>query len=79
VCFRHRPDGLTDPEALDAHNQHILMALHEHGVAAPSFTRVRGAFAIRAAITNHRSRRADFDALIEAVTSIGRQQLPHVS
>jgi aromatic-L-amino-acid decarboxylase len=79
VCFRHRPDGLTDPDTLDAHNQHILMTLHERGVAAPSFTRVRGAFAIRAAITNHRSRRADFDALIEAVTSIGRQQMLHVS
>jgi aromatic-L-amino-acid/L-tryptophan decarboxylase len=34
---------------------------------------VRGRYAIRAAIVNHRSRREDFDALVDAVERIGRE------
>jgi hypothetical protein len=33
---------------------------------------LQGRFAIRVAITNHRSRRSDFDALVEAVLRIGK-------
>lgn len=75
VCFRHRPRAITDPAVLDAHNRDILASLHERGIAAPSFTQVRGVFAIRAAITNHRSRTVDFDALVDAVLDIGRARL----
>jgi glutamate/tyrosine decarboxylase-like PLP-dependent enzyme len=79
VCFRHHPAELTETHALDRHNENILMTLHERGIAAPSFTRIRGVFAIRTAITNHRSRRADFDVLLDAVTAIGREQLQTIS
>jgi hypothetical protein len=34
---------------------------------------LEGRFAIRVAITNHRSRREDFDALADAVIAIGRE------
>lgn len=71
VCFRYR--GALASDALDAANAEILMRLQERGIAVPSMARVRGAFAIRCAITNHRSRRADFDALVDAVADIGRQ------
>ena len=70
VCFRYRRPGLDD-EALNALNQEILMRLQEEGVAVPSGTMLRGRFAIRCAITNHRSRREDFDALAAAVTRLG--------
>jgi len=70
VCFRYRRPDLSE-EALNAINQEILMRLHEEGVAVPSGTMVRGKFAIRCAITNHRSRWEDFDALTEAVTRLG--------
>ena len=66
VCFRFNP-GDRDEAALNALNQEILLRLHESGVAAPSYTTLRGRYALRAAITNHRSRREDFDILVREV------------
>jgi hypothetical protein len=37
---------------------------------------LNGFFAIRVCITNHRSTRADFDALVEAVIALGRELAP---
>ena len=72
VCFRYAPPGVSG-EAKDALNREILMRLQERGIAAPSSTVLRGRFAIRAAITNHRSTRADFDLLVASVLEIGRE------
>jgi glutamate/tyrosine decarboxylase-like PLP-dependent enzyme len=72
VCFRYRPAGLDDTR-LDALNRQLLMELQERSVAVPSGTEIGGRFALRVAITNHRSRREDFDALVEAVAAIGKE------
>jgi glutamate/tyrosine decarboxylase-like PLP-dependent enzyme len=72
VNFRYRAKGL-DETALNELNARILIALQERGIAAPSSTVLKGRFAIRAAITNHRSRREDFDALVAAVIALGRE------
>jgi glutamate/tyrosine decarboxylase-like PLP-dependent enzyme len=72
VCFRFCREGLSE-EALNSLNREILMTLHERGIAAPTYTVLQGRYALRCAITNHRSRLADFDALVEAVLSIGRE------
>jgi len=72
VCFRYNPGGYND-ESLNLINKEILMRLHEQGIAAPSYTLLNGRYAIRAAITNHRSRMEDFDILAAAVLRIGRQ------
>ena len=69
VCFRYRPPGLSG-EACDAFNAELLVRIQEEGVAVPSNARVDGAFALRVAHTNHRTRPEDFDALIDAVTRI---------
>ena len=66
VCFRYRA-------ADDAENGEILLRVQERGLAVPSSTLIGGRFAIRAAIVNHRSRREDFDALVEAVLMVGRE------
>jgi glutamate/tyrosine decarboxylase-like PLP-dependent enzyme len=66
VCFRYR-------EGSDDENKEILMRVQERGIAVPSGTMLDGRFAIRVAITNHRSRREDFDVLVEAVVRIGRE------
>ena len=71
VCFRFVPPPGTGLDA-DAVNREILMQVQERGIAAPSSTVLNGRFALRVAITNHRSTRADFDALVEAVLAIGR-------
>jgi glutamate/tyrosine decarboxylase-like PLP-dependent enzyme len=70
VCFRFIADGLDDA-ALNALNEEILLRVQESGVAVPSSTMINKKFALRVAITNHRSRRADFDILVETVAQIG--------
>jgi glutamate/tyrosine decarboxylase-like PLP-dependent enzyme len=71
VCFRYRGDG-SDDASLNELNRQVLMQLQTAGIAVPSHTMLQGRFAIRVAITNHRSRREDFDALVEAVVRLGR-------
>ncbi len=65
VCFRYRA-----PNA-DAVNSEIVMALHESGIAAPSTSTINGSLAIRAAIVNHRTTRADLDGLLRTALSLG--------
>ena len=70
VCFRYRPEDSSE-ESLNALNKELLMRLQESGIAIISSTVLNGKFALRAAITNHRSRREDFQILADAVATIG--------
>jgi glutamate/tyrosine decarboxylase-like PLP-dependent enzyme len=72
VCFRYRPAALGD-EALNALNRRLLVRIHEAGVAVPSGTVLRGAFAIRLAIVNQRSRLHDFDEFLADVLRLARE------
>ena len=72
VCFRWAGPGLDDT-TLDAINQELLLTLHESGVAVPSNALLGGRFAIRVAITNHRSRRDDFELLVREVRRRGTE------
>ena len=73
VCFRYVPLGVGDTRPdLDALNTEVLLRLQESGVAVPSSTFIGGRFAIRVAITNHRSRREDFGLLVSEVLAHGR-------
>jgi glutamate/tyrosine decarboxylase-like PLP-dependent enzyme len=72
VCFRYVGERASGQDQ-DAVNLEILMRLQERGIAAPSSTVLDGRFAIRVAITNHRSTRPDFDALVAAVLAIGHE------
>jgi glutamate/tyrosine decarboxylase-like PLP-dependent enzyme len=77
VVFRYVGDRKggrrLDDAALDDLNRRIVVALQERRIALPSFTTVRGRSAVRCAITNHRSTRADFDALVAAVLALGAE------
>lgn len=70
VAFRYNPGGLSD-EHLDLINNRVLIAIQNRGIAVPSSTVLRGKFSLRCAIVNHRSRKADFEALVKAVEDIG--------
>jgi glutamate/tyrosine decarboxylase-like PLP-dependent enzyme len=72
VNFRYY-DATLDDTRLNNLNAEILMQLQERGIAAPSSTDLHGRFSIRVAICNHRSKRRDFGALVEAVVRIGRE------
>lgn len=71
VCFRFFSPGL-DESSLNALNEELLLRLQESGKAVVGPTVLRGKYCLRAAITNHRSRRDDFDILIGEVLSLGR-------
>jgi len=70
VCFRYNPGGL-DTEALNSLNKKLLVKLQEGGVAAPSYTTLKGNYCLRVAISNHRSRFEDFDLMVAEVIRIG--------
>ena len=77
VCFRFNPKGLSN-DALNALNKEILMRLHEQGIAAPSYGLLDGRYAIRVANVNHRSRKEDFEALVDGVLTIGKTILQSI-
>jgi len=75
VCFRYNPGGL-DTEELNRLNKRVLVSLHESGVAAPTYTTLKGRYCLRVAISNHRSRFEDFDLLVSEVIRIGQELEP---
>jgi aromatic-L-amino-acid decarboxylase len=72
VCFRYVASALDNAE-LDELNKRIVIELQEQGVAVLSGTVIKGKYVLRAANTNHRSRREDFDMLVREVMRIGKE------
>jgi aromatic-L-amino-acid decarboxylase len=75
VCFRFWRAGLSGEE-LDKLNENIVADVQEQGIAAPSTTRVNGHLEVRVNITNHRSRREDFELLVRAIVAAGNKRAP---
>lgn len=69
VNFRYN-DGKSEVETLNKLNEEIVLQLQEKGIAVPSSTTLRGNYSIRLGITNHRSKKEDFDMLIREVLKI---------
>ncbi|HLN97948.1 MAG TPA: aminotransferase class I/II-fold pyridoxal phosphate-dependent enzyme [Pyrinomonadaceae bacterium] len=74
VCFRFIKRDLAEDHLTEL-NKEILLRLQESGIAIPTYTTINGKFAIRCSVTNHRSRREDFDLLIDNVITIGKEIL----
>jgi glutamate/tyrosine decarboxylase-like PLP-dependent enzyme len=72
VCFRYVVPGWSE-DRLNTLNRELLLRLQEEGTAVPSSTVLRGRFAIRCAITNHRTLRSDLHVLVDAVRRIGTE------
>lgn len=75
VCFRYRCGAAGDAAAEELANQlnrQIVITLQESGAVAPSTTRIGSRLAIRAAIVNHRTTRAEMDTLLQGVLTAGR-------
>lgn len=77
VCLRYvgpgGEAGEQEGERLNSLNREVLIRIQERGIAVPSATTLNSRFAIRVAITNHRSRREDFDMLVGAIAETGRE------
>ncbi|MCI0698326.1 aminotransferase class V-fold PLP-dependent enzyme [candidate division KSB1 bacterium] len=74
VCFRFTSARL-DEKALNELNRELLMELHERGIAVPTSTVLQGKYALRVAITNHRSRKEDFETLVREAERLGKECL----
>ena len=68
-CFRYVPTHMES----DAINQEIVLQLQEQGIAVPSTTIIDGHLAIRANLTNHRTRKEDLNILVENVVRLGSE------
>jgi glutamate/tyrosine decarboxylase-like PLP-dependent enzyme len=70
VCFRYcRPE--LDDAALNALNRRLVIELQESGRYIVSSTTLEDRYAVRVAITNHRSQMHDFTALAEDCVRFG--------
>lgn len=69
VCFRIYLPNMTDSN-LEALNREVMLRLQEDGVAALSDTRVGSTYALRCAISNHRTQRRDLDILVEQIEEL---------
>ncbi|MBN2371701.1 MAG: hypothetical protein JXO72_14555, partial [Vicinamibacteria bacterium] len=63
----------SSEENLTRLNRRLVEELHVRGIAVPSHTLVRSRFAIRVAITNHRTRRSDLERLVDESVRLGRE------
>lgn len=72
VCFRLVARGFTDDE-LNEINRRLLLALQDHGLAAPSLVSVNDRVGLRVAITNHRTRQSDLDFLVDVTRECGKR------
>jgi glutamate/tyrosine decarboxylase-like PLP-dependent enzyme len=70
VCFRFKKPGFDDAQ-LNSLNEELLVRLQESGTAVLSGTELQGRYAMRCAITNHRSIRNDFDILVSEIERQG--------
>ena len=55
VCFRCRPTGMTDADAIDRFNASLMEAVNQSGEIFLSHTKLRGRFVIRLAVGNLRT------------------------
>jgi len=72
VCFRFISPRLDETQ-LNQLNRELMMELHERGIAVPTSTFLHGKYVLRVAITNHRSRREDFEVLVRESIRIGKE------
>jgi len=77
VCFRYVPraGGLNDVQ-LDELNLRTLKCVQRRGRVYLSNATIRGSFALRACVVNHRTTLADVDEVIDEVLRAGREPAP---
>jgi aromatic-L-amino-acid decarboxylase len=70
--FRYRPDGVTDPDALDRLNEALLERLNDSGALYLTPNHVRGAFALRLSIGQTSTARRHVAAAWERIRDTAR-------
>jgi aromatic-L-amino-acid/L-tryptophan decarboxylase len=73
-CFRHVPVQLRSesPEAIDAFNERLLIALQRDGSSYLSNATLVGRFALRGCVLNYRTTLRDMDILLDDLRRVAR-------
>lgn len=74
VCFRYVGDGQRSDEELNALNSRMLQRIQRGGRVFISNATIHGKFALRACIVNHRSTRADVEAVVTETLAAARAE-----
>lgn len=72
LCFRYNPGGRSAAE-LRQLNTEIMLRLQESGTAVITDTTVSDQHALRIAICNHRTTRADLDPIVDEILRLGAE------
>jgi glutamate/tyrosine decarboxylase-like PLP-dependent enzyme len=77
-CFRHVPAQLRNrsPEAIDAFNERLLVALQRDGSSYLSNATLGGRFALRGCVLNYRTTLRDIEILIEDLRRVAKSLPP---
>ena len=73
VCFRHRSEGTSSEEELNAFNLTLLKRVVARGRIYLSNASLRGKFSLRACIVNHRTKDVDVDSVIPEVLAAAQE------
>jgi glutamate/tyrosine decarboxylase-like PLP-dependent enzyme len=78
-CFRHVPTQLKNqpPEAIDAFNERLLVALQRDGSSYLSNTTLAGRFVLRGCVLNYRTTLRDIEILLDDLRRVAKS-LPTV-
>ncbi len=73
-CFRHVPAQLRNgsPQAIDAFNERLLIALQRDGSSYLSNATLAGRFALRGCVLNYRSTLRDMEILLDDLRRVAR-------
>src|SRR4029453_4050849 len=76
-CFRHVPVQLRNesPEAIDAFNERLLIALQRDGSSYLSNATLGGRFALRGCVLNYRTTLRDMEILLDDLRRVGKSAL----
>jgi len=73
VCFRYEGDHANSAEDQNQLNTALLKRIQQRGRVYLSNATLRGKFALRACITNHRTTEADVDCVVEEVLAASKE------
>jgi aromatic-L-amino-acid/L-tryptophan decarboxylase len=73
-CFRHLPAQLRNesPEAIDAFNERLLVALQRDGSSYLSNATLGGRFALRGCVLNYRTTLRDMEILLDDLRRVAK-------
>jgi L-2,4-diaminobutyrate decarboxylase len=73
VCYRHRPDGVVDRDALDAHNRALRQRVVEDGTFYIVGTQLPSGYHLRSTLMNPLTETSDLDALLDHLRALCRR------